>query len=804
MKQIFFQFLLMLTINSFLIAENPGEGIIIGKLTDSFTNLPIEYASISLYNVSDSILVDGTITNEHGEFSIDDIEIGKYFLKVQYVGYETTHFSDIELENKTKTDLGTLSISAKPFDLEETEVTSFSDYIQNKLDKKVVKVSEQTSADGNPVIDALVNVPSIQVDAAGNVSLRGSESFTLLIDGKPSILEASTALNQIPASSVEQVEIITNPSAKYDAEGTSGIINIISKKQKITGFNGLASIMLATGDKIAANILFNKKWKQIRSGLGISYSNKRKRTESIDDRYKISNDSTFSQLFSSDRDITRKNLQFDFNLGFDLNDQNTFSVNYKTGNWLFDRSLNSKLESYYQPNDINKSILHENFKNQNEYYSGDLDYIHQFKKKDHHIRFNAFASIINNEAPNNIFINDFADKLQAETNQNTIEINGNSTRAEYQFKTDYELPISELTKIELGSQINLNSSSTIYDYKSENDLNNTLNQISGDFDFYRNIFAAYATYQSEFKSFNIKVGVRMEYYNDELEENQSSLETSNSKLDIFPSFHISKAISKKQELSFSYNKRIGRPNQWMILPSPYSSGRNMLKIGNPEIEPDYTHSMELGYSIMLQKISIFSNLYYRKTNHSISAVNTLVNQVYFETYKNIDLETTLGFEFMSQLSLKKYWKINLSANAYHQKIYGNLEDGYLINQKTFSWYGSFRNTFIIKKHTYFEFLAIYYGPSILPQGSTKDFYYFDFFLKRNFLKKKLSVTLRSHNTFDTGIYEEKLSGSNFKTDTWFKYEGPTFMITLTYKINQLQNRNKSKQPDMNFDSGLDH
>lgn len=785
---------------------NPIRTSISGTVMDKASGKPIEYANLVVYSSSDSIMAGGSVSATDGTFKIENLEFDSYYLKAHFIGYLPVTITNIEINSKNKiVDIGSIIMSPASINLNETEIIGSNDYIDFKIDKTVVNVQEQLSAEGGAIVDALTNVPSVQVDGGGNVSLRGSTNFTLLIDGHPSVMTPSDALNQIPSSSVDKIEIITNPSVKYDAEGTTGIINLVMRRQKVMGTSGQATFMLATGDKYSANVLVNQMSKKISTRFGATYSNKRKRTESKDDRDIFIGDSTDHQRISSDRDIYRKNYKFNAGIDWDIDTNNRFNFNAEIGQWEYDRAIDSKSKSFASYLiDTNHFITSDEFKMTNKYVTGDLNYKHLFSKENHQLNMSLYYSKLVNNTPNIIEQYQIGESLVI-TNSDYISIKTKSDRNHMQFKTDYTLPIDDKLIIETGYQLDINSSGSQYDYafQSSPTQNPTFDTtFSDNINFSRTINSIYGIATTEIKGISIEAGLRMEYVNRSM--TVSSKDDNNlDKVDLFPSLHISKVLEGGKQLSLSYSRRVYRPNEWMLTPTATSTGRNMLQLGNPDLLSDFTNSYEFAFTMRNDVLMLNSQIFARHTKNSISPSVTEKNGQFFKTYENLDDELSSGLELMANINIKPWWRLNFSARGYYYSLKGVLADGYKVDDNSFAWNGSFRTTFIVNHSTYLEFLAIYYGPGKLPQGTTKDFYYFDFFIKRNFFNRSLTVALRSHNTFDTGIYIEDTKGTNYKAHTWFKYEGPTFMVTATYRLNNFKRHRSTNQPDMNFDSGLD-
>ncbi len=460
---------------------------------------------------------------------------------------------NIEINSKNEViDLGTIKLKPTSIDLEETEIVANNNYIDFKIDKKVINVSEHINADGGAIVEALHNVPSVQVDAGGTVSIRGSTSFTLLIDGRPTVMSPSDALNTIQASTVDKIEVITNPSVKYDADGTSGIINLIMKKQKNTGVSGQATLMLATGDKYTTNIAFNKRTDKLNANLGISYSNKRKRTESRDDREVFAGDSTYYQNINSDRDIYRKNYKLNGGVSYDLNQYNSFNLNFDLGQWEFDRNIDSKIRLYNSFDTTKRYFTSkETYIVTNDFGSADFGYKRNFSKKGHKLEADVYFSKVNNKTPNNISEYEF-DKLDNEIpdSANYYNIYNASNRNHLRFKTDYTLPISDATKFEAGYQNDSKNSSTNYSYKFRNSLNQNWNSdstLSGKLDFSRMVNSVYANVSTSVKGIQIQAGLRMEYVVQTLQQIELQKNYDYNDLNLFPSVHLSKSLKNEQQ-----------------------------------------------------------------------------------------------------------------------------------------------------------------------------------------------------------------------------------------------------------------
>lgn len=801
--------LVLASINGYSANDADKKGNIIGLIIDQASNSGIEYANIVLFNLEDSTIFSGTISAVDGKFELKDIPKGNYYLSVNFIGYEKYEISKIGVtSNRTQINVGKITLKPSQIELEGAEVIADKNYVDFRIDKKVVNVSQHLNAEGGSAVDVLHNVPSVQVDAEGNVSLRGSTNFTVLIDGRPSVMGASDVLKQIPASAIDNIEIITNPSVKYDPDGISGIINLIMKKQKTLGINGQINTTIATGNKYRANFMLNLRKNKWNTYIGTSYSDQPQQTENGSIRESFRNDSTFFETLDAVRDIRRKSLEFNLGADYFLNKNNTISLQSKIGNWSFNRLINSELENYSEPISTHTYYkMLEDFTTQNNYINADLNFQHKFKKEGHQFDINAFYTKLYNESP------DVLDESETDFNFNPIiatnykqQILNNSDRDHIRLKADYVLPVSEKLKIEAGYQSDINNSKTDYTFQTlplimsswQTDPN-----LSGDMDYKRLINSVYGIVGTSLKGFSIQGGLRSEFVNRSIYVTSTDDLNEYNKINLFPSVHISKKLKNNNQIQMSYSRRIDRPTEWQLSPLANASDRFLIRKGNAALLPEYTNSYEISYSYRNKQVMFNTDIYYRNTSNAITNPIVQDGTDFIETYENLDKMVTTGMELMGNWNATSWLKLNTSANLYYYDISGTLNSGLNIDNSSYTWNGRFNSTFIVKKETTFQFLAIYYAPNILPQGEISNFYYFDFILKRSFLEKKLTVSVRTHNTFDTGKFIFTSNGENFNSESWHKYEGPVFILSLSYKINNYKPKRLKNNVEMNFDSGMD-
>ncbi|MEA3318043.1 MAG: carboxypeptidase-like regulatory domain-containing protein, partial [Bacteroidota bacterium] len=338
-------------------SERPKIGIVNGKIVDATSNAVMEYANIALYNKRDSSLITGTITNKEGNFRLTEVPLGRFYLTANFIGYNKQFVNDIKImPNSSSVNLGKIELSSASTDIDEVTVTAEKSHINYKLDRKIVNVSQDINSTGATAVEVLENTPSVTVDIEGNVALRGSSNFTVLIDGKPSVLGGSDALQQIPSSTIENIEIITNPSAKYDPDGIGGIINVILKKNIKSGFNGIVNTSGSSNGSYKTDLLLNYKTSKFNVFGSVDY-NKMKRDGSYDSKNEnYYTDSTFYRYSNGDREMSRDGLTIKTGGDYYVNDNITLSTALNYGTYEFSRGSDTKIQTWYTDSEKDYSL----------------------------------------------------------------------------------------------------------------------------------------------------------------------------------------------------------------------------------------------------------------------------------------------------------------------------------------------------------------------------------------------------------------------------------------------------------------
>jgi hypothetical protein len=779
-------------------------GTIRGKIFDSRSRQPLEYANVVLFSMRDSAMVTGTVSDSAGRFEMRNVPFGSYYLVTNFIGYHRKNIKDINLTSENRIlDLGQISLDMASVNIGEVTVAADKPHVEYKIDKKVVNVSQDILAAGGTAVDVLENVPSVSVDIEGNVSLRGSSSYTVLIDGKPSVISGSDALQQIPASTIDRIEIITNPSAKYDPDGVAGIINLILKEQKKEGLNGIINAGIASGNKYKADLLLNKRIKKVNyfGGLGCNYNEFTGTGES--ENRTFSSDTTLYRISSDERNMNRKRYEVKAGMDLDLTGTSSITLSGTAGIQGFGHDEVLQRHIYYSPaatDSYSRTI--SNSDRSGEYYSGSVDYLKKFDKPGQELSATAFYSWHNGddkERQDDYETDAYGTLLTG--NPETIRTTEGENETELRLKADYTMPILTSSKIETGYQSRLEYSKEDYifsDYNylinnwAENDLYTSI------MDFRNNIHALYGLFSGEVKSFGYQLGLRGEYTDRYIKNQKSTEPYIIDQIDLFPTLHFSYKLPKDHEVLLSYTRRINRPRGWDLDPFVSYMDPYTLRAGNPGLKNEYVDSYEMGYQKRFGQSFFSVDAYYRVTSDKMTRITTLQEDgKMLYTIVNINNDYSLGTEFNLNIIPYKWLVLNAGVNLYRYRLEGTVtsED---VDTKSDNWDGRLNTTFKLKNDIRLQMMANYRGPSVTAQGKAEGFLMTNFAIRKDFLKKALAVTFSIRDIFKTARHEFTSSGEGFYSYNQFTREAPVFSIDLSYSIN-----NYKAKPQEVDDSGSD-
>ncbi len=776
-----------------------SERFITGKVFDFNAGVPVEYANILLLNQKDSTQAGGTVTGKNGVFSISGIKDGIYLVNVRFIGYESKVIRNLAVSSsKNKIDLGNIYLKQAAINLQNVIVQGERSPVTYKIDKKVIDVSQiQTAVSGN-VADILENIPSVTVDIDGTVSLRGSSNFTVLIDGRPTVMDAQDALQQIPASSIQNLEIITNPSAKYDPEGNSGIINIIMKKNKNYGLSGIVNANVGIDNKYGGDFLFEQKNSAVNYNLGMDYNRRSYPGTSNEARQFFYEDNT--SFVNSDGIRDHGRISFGLRGGADFNlsesDILGFGGRYGTRDHIENNVLNYNEWSSQDP--LNYSYLSRNEGNRTgSFYALHSNYLHKFNMTGHELSLDIFFG--HNNADESNISSDIVNQIQIDGKKTTES--GPSSRL--RGKIEYTLPLSASGKFEAGSQGEMRLSRDItklYQFDAQTGIYDNQQDYNNDIDYDISSLAVYSIYSDDWGGFGIQGGARGEYTFRTIDLTGTNQKFSIDRWDFFPTVHTSYKFSEATQMMLSYTRRIDRPHGWSLEPFYSWTDANNVRIGNPSLQPEFIDSYDYGFQTYFGGLSFSNDFYYRINHNKIEHIRSVyAPNVTLTTFDNVGTDYSLGSEFMITYDPAKVWNINLMGNLYKYKI-----DGAVLNQsfarESFNWSTRISNGFKLTASTTLQLNVRYNSPTVSSQGKREGFFMTDLAVKQELFRKVLSFTLQIRDLLGTGKYDFYSQGTGLTTHTIFKRQSPVVMLNVKYNFNNYKNENRPEndQPDSGF------
>ncbi|MBT5392519.1 MAG: TonB-dependent receptor, partial [Flavobacteriaceae bacterium] len=603
--------LFFLFISTSLLHSQNNKVIVTGTITDSETNIPLEYATISVFNVNSEKAVNGVISDSNGEFSIE-LNKGNYDFKVEFISFKIKYYRNITVNDPL--DLGTIELSIDENMLEEIEVIGEKTEIEIKLDKTVYNIGKDLTLKGSSVSDVLDNLPSVEVDIEGNVSLRGNESVRILINGKPSGLvgiSSNEALKQFPSESVEKVEVITSPSARYNAEGTAGIINIILRRSKLTGFNGSLSLNSGYPERYGVSANLNYRTKKLNFFNNVGY-NTRTSEGSFINETEYYTDQAINNFLNENgvRDSERNSNYLNTGIEYFISDKTSLVGSYVSRKSDgFTNNTNNVNQNFNTISKFSERLEKESEIDDTNEFS--INLTHDFNKEGHVLTID-YQKEKSSENENGFISN--SQLKPVFTKYLSEKVNTDEIQESELFKIDYVLPIKKDGQFELGFRRS-NQYQDI-DYLAENeDLNgnfiNDLN-LSNTLLYNEKVNAFYTQYGNKKNKFSFLLGLRYEESKTTVKQLANNTNNVKNYNDFFPTLNLSYQIKENETITFGYNRRIRRARSYFINPFPSKSSATNIFQGNPNIDPTYSNGIDLGYLKRYEKLTLNGSIYYRK------------------------------------------------------------------------------------------------------------------------------------------------------------------------------------------------
>lgn len=771
---------------------------ITGKIVDGGSNAPLGYASIRLFKTTDSSFVSGAITDETGGFIVD-IAAGSYYALSEFIGYKPQFTLGIRLTTaNSPLDLGTIKVTASARTLDEVTVQAEKSSMELSLDKKIFNVGKDLANAGGTAVDILTNVPSVAVDVEGNVSLRGSGIVRILIDGKPSGLvsiKGASGLAQLQGSMIERVEIITNPSARYEAEGMGGVINIVLKKERKEGFNGSFDIITGhpTNFGGAANVNYRRKNLNFFINYTMSYRNTPGKNFVYQELFR--NDSTF--IMERDMKSNLKGMANSARGGIDyyFNAKNVLTGAYtwrtskgKRFSTLNYRDYLSSLdnmtsytyrtqdETETEPNSEYALTYKRTFNRKGQEFTADVRYLDNWEDSDQYYRENVYKP---DGSPSGI-----PPLLQRAVNY--------ETEKQLLFQVDYVHPFGKDGKIEAGARSSSRDMTNDYTVTQQDSDGGwiTLPGLTNDFLYEENINAAYGMIGNKTGKFSYQGGVRAEWTGVTTTLRQTNEVNDRKYANFFPSVHVTYDFAKQNAFQLSYSRRVRRPQYNDLTPfATYSDNRNYWS-GNPDLNPEFTNAFELGHIKYMSKGSLTSSLYYRHTNGKITSIRRVQDDGSSYTRpENLGTEDAYGAEFTSSFTPFQWWKLDASANFFRA-----ITDGTGLDEQfksdTYSWFVRAMSRFTLWKTTDVQLRGNYEAPQQTPQGRRKALATLDLAATRDILKNNGTLTLSIIDVFNSRRYRSITEGPNFYARNSSQGRLRQINLTLNYRLHQAKKKPK--------------
>ena len=769
-----------------------------GVIIDSLSNSGLPFANITLHNSVDSTFITGVSSSSDGTFMLANLSDGNYYLKISFVGYNTKFIPSISLSNsKQQVDLGKISLAKTAYEITGAEVVGEKVSEELHLDKKVINVSQNLNAQGQTALDVLENQPSVRVDPDGTVYLRGSSNFTVLVNNKPYPLQGADALKQISANSIENIELITNPSSKYDAEGSAGIININLKVQKDMSMSGIVNLNSGTGDKYNGDLSFSYNVDGWNLTTGFDYrDNTFTNNQDIKRNSLINNQNLFNE---SDVNIRNKRRQYSFRAGADYtpDNQNTLGLSFGIGAVDILSSLSTRVTNL-ETASSNYSQIRNNQDIPVGYINSTLTYQYKFEPNVNDLYFELSHNYVTVDNEQKTIENqtDASFTSVADMLSNTIFTN-NSVRNDGRAKLNYTHKLDDLTKLETGLQSNLAFRDFDLTNKIFNESGNDYDidpALTNKFDLRNNVYAGFVSFTSEIAGFNYMLGLRGEYMDRYLDQKTLSNEYSFTKMDYFPSVNISRKIDDHQ-LQLSYSRRINRPNENLLNPFPFYSDPNITISGNPRLMPEYIDALELNYQKMYGSVFVSVQTYYRKSKDSFSQTFSVDTSgtlnIMFDNYGNSDV---YGAEISSSFSIAQFLKFDPSINLFQNHIDGKV-NGQSVEKDFFNWSARLNSTISFSADTRLMF-SVNTIKFVDAQSESDLFAFITASLRQDFFDKAMSLTLQARNLFGTSDFKINTAGSNFTGNAFIQPEAPVVTLLFSYNFNNFK---RSQRPGENID-----
>ena len=780
--------------------------LISGTVVDKMSQQPVEFVNVVLLTDKDSAVIKGTVTDKKGRYTLSDILPGTYRIRYTYIGYAAPEIQRISIsQEQTTIRLGTTELSNRVTALNEVVVTGKKSMLRTSIDRKVYSVSQDLMSKSGSASDILKNIPSVEVDIEGNVNLRGSGEVMILINGRPSPLmgkNRAEVLQQLPANSIERIEVITNPSARFRPDGTSGIINIVLKKNTANGITG--NIIANIGNKERSNGSLNLNYKKGKFNSFVTYNirqDERNRYNKLNRTY-FDSTGKISGYYAEDGKLKARPLSHLLRGGIDYSIDSKNSIGLSVSYVPSGLTRNDLVRRYYSDknNQLTNQFNRTRHAPATEYEKDATFYWqHNFKEEEHELRVEATISSQAEDEKN--YYNNIYNypPLRSLPDNNWV----NQVEKNQQLTVDYVKPLSEKSKLELGYSGSFIQQDIDFYVEDFDTLQNKFipNYLrSNRFLYNESVHAVYGTYQHTYNAFSFSLGLRAEAAYTKVNLRTKDSVINNQYFQLYPTLHLAYEL-KKGELQLNYSRRVNRPDGDEMNPFPEYIDPLNLRAGNPKLLPEYIHSFEFGYQLKGEKFSFVPSIYYRYKYNSFTTVTKPINDtVLLTTRENLSNDQSAGFEFIASFNTPKFFSANLSTNIFYNVIdAGNL--GILQKKSIVSFSTNFISTFTFTPNTQLQLSCNYRSARQTAQGQFFPTFVINMGARQDLFKKKLAITLTLSDVFKTLQQKITLNTAYFHQTAITSRDARVLYIGFSYRFGS-SNTKKPVAEKMQFDNNL--
>ncbi|MEZ0485864.1 TonB-dependent receptor domain-containing protein [Fibrella aquatica] len=794
-------------------AAPKGTGKVSGVLTDSVSGQPVEYATVALINATTGKPVDGAISDGRGKFALKNLPEGDFKLQYSFIGYQTRNSAPVKLGKNADLNLGTVILAPDVRLLSEVTVTGQRAMIEEKVDRLVYNAEKDLTARGGDASDILRKVPMLSIDLDGNVSLRGSSNIRVLINNKPSTIVAASvadALKQLPADLIKSVEVITSPSAKYDAEGSAGIINIVTKKNTLRGLTLTGDI---GGGTRGSNLGLNGSYRQGKLGLTLGGYGR-----AMYNRASTSLDQTTLTTAGTQRNVqqasaTDRPLFGSYTLGgdYDLKPNESISASVRFGTRNFVQEQNQVTDMYLNNLYMSSTNRDVSIKNLSNSIDASLDFLHTYKPQQE-LSFSAQvsrANVTNNFTAN--FLNGGNEILRRQQNLN------DNTNQEFVFQGDYQMPLGKRQLIETGAKATIRQVDSQFEYLAATGNSNVfvtdLNNPAGTLNYQQAVEAGYLSYTYASRSkYTVKAGARYEHTNIDAFGTDGSRLAIPAYGNLVPSINVSKPVSPNTTLKAAYNRRIQRPGLQQLNPNVNAANPQNISVGNPLLSPELTDNLEFSLSTTIKKVYLNASVFGRQSSNAINQIRLPSDSIpggIVTTFSNVGVEQTIGSNVFANVQLTSKWTLNGGMDVYYRTMEGQVTglDGRSITQRNsgFVLGGRLMTQYIFGKGWGMQANTFVSGPRVQLQGQQGGMYMYSLGVRKDFTNKQGSIGLATENFLGGVQMTSTFSSPTLQQESINRLYNQNIKLTLNYRIGKMtfepRKRKKSNMPSQDDDSG---